>query len=739
MSLFNELKRRNVFRVGIAYVVIAWLMAQVAELLLDTFESPDWILKSLLVLFLVGFPFALFFAWAFELTPEGIKLEKEVDRSQSITHQTGRKLDFAIMGIMAVALAYFSYDKFVVQKTGVEPVAATLSEAAPDAADSGTPSIAVLPFVNMSDDASNEYFSDGISEEILNVLAKVRELKVAGRTSSFAFKGKTEDLRGIGEKLNVKTLLEGSVRKDDARQKVRVTVQLINVEDGYHIWSESYDRSLEDIFAIQEEIAREVATALKIELLGEEEQVADIARPDLNAYDLYLQGRSELAEYSFSSLPRAVDDFERAIELDPDYVPAQLGLAEAYIHMDETGAMERELALGKAEDLLNMVLVDDAHNSSALAMLARVLMTRPNPEYGKIEEYLAEALAQNPRNVVALRVYSQLMFNLGREGALGYSQQAATLEPYSVAVQLTLCRRYMARLNLDMALETCAKVREIEPTNPSGFYGTGQVYQRVAGKMDQYINWFAQAMPLDPNDPEIPAVIARAWLDLDDLQQAQVWLDKAIAIDSEQPAVIGARIRMLQALEQTRDARTLARNSLEAGIGTRQFSDVTILYLLVNEALEAGDIDQALSTLERMWPEAFSGTTVEELIDNEFTALHRAALLLRQNPVPAEAQQILTNVAQIIESWDFDSDPNFDRLAKAMAATLQGNSDEAVDLLLEAFEYGGLRQEWRLFFKESFLWSNLQDHSGFQQLLSMLEDEAEAQRENAYKLLASLE
>jgi TolB-like protein/cytochrome c-type biogenesis protein CcmH/NrfG len=739
MSLFNELKRRNVFRVGIAYVVIAWLMAQVAELLLDTFESPDWILKSLLVLFLVGFPFALFFAWAFELTPEGIKLEKEVDRSQSITHQTGRKLDFAIMGIMAVALAYFSYDKFVVQKPAVEPAAATLSEAAPDAADSGTPSIAVLPFVNMSDDASNEYFSDGISEEILNVLAKVRELKVAGRTSSFAFKGKTEDLRGIGEKLNVKTLLEGSVRKDDARQKVRVTVQLINVEDGYHIWSESYDRSLEDIFAIQEEIAREVATALKIELLGAEEQIADIARPDLNAYDLYLQGRSSLAEYTFASLPRAIDEFEQAMKLDPDYVPAQLGLAETYILMNETGAMEQEAALSSAEELLRNIIAFDPNNSSALAMLGGILTTGTRTDYAQSEALLQRALEQNPRNVLALKEYSALLFQTGRSGSLELAQKAAVLDPYSAAVQLGLCRHYMARLELDMALDTCAKVREIEPNNPSGFYGAGQVYQRVSGQMDQYIYWFAQAMPLDPDDPEIPAVIARTWLDLDDLQQAQVWLDKAIAIDAEQPAVIGARIRMLQALEQTREARTLARDSLEAGLGTRQLSDVTMLYLLVNEALQAGDIEQALSTLERLWPEAFSGTSVEELIDNEFTALHRAALLLRQNPVPAEAHQILTNVSQIIDRWDFDSDPNFDRLASAMVATLQGNSDQALELLLETFENGGLRREWRLFFKESFLWSNLQDHPGFRQLLSMLEDEAETQRENAYKLLALLE
>ena len=226
MSLFNELKRRNVFRVGIAYGITAWLLAQVADLMLDNFGAPDWVIKVVLLLLLIGFPLALLFAWAFELSPEGLKKENEVDRSQSITNQTGKKLDRAIIGVLIVAVALLVLDRF---QTGAEQEltvadnpAAVSSQQEPDSEEK---SIAVLPFVNMSSDPEQEFFSDGISEEILNALARVKELKVAGRTSSFAFKGQNQDLRQIGEALGVNHILEGSVRK--AGDQVRITAQLI--------------------------------------------------------------------------------------------------------------------------------------------------------------------------------------------------------------------------------------------------------------------------------------------------------------------------------------------------------------------------------------------------------------------------------------------------------------------------------------------------------------------------------
>jgi TolB-like protein len=262
---FEELKRRNVFRVAIAYIVVVWLVLQVADVVLPTFRTPEWVMPAFTFLLALGFPIALIFAWAFELTPEGIRPEKEVDRSESITHVTGRKFDFVIIGVLILAVAFLAYDKFVIEPAHeASPGTADITDDEVVGTDTPELSVAVLPFVNMSAEPEQEYFSDGISEELLNQLTKIRGLQVAGRTSSFAFKGKNEDLRSIADQLNVAHILEGSVRK--AGNRVRITAQLVKASDGYHLWSETYDRELTDIFGIQEETAKAVASALSVTL-----------------------------------------------------------------------------------------------------------------------------------------------------------------------------------------------------------------------------------------------------------------------------------------------------------------------------------------------------------------------------------------------------------------------------------------------------------------------------------------
>ena len=296
MSFFNELKRRNVFKVAIAYAVSAWLLLQVADVLVPMLELPEWTGKMIFLFLLVGFVPALIFAWAFELTPDGLKRDKDVNPAESITAQTGQKLNHAIITVLVLALGYFVVDKFWLST----PDSGSSQGDETAQAESRVQSIAVLPLADMSPQGDHEYFSDGLTEELLNILAKVEDLRVAGRTSSFAFKGKNEDLREIARKLDVKSILEGSVRKDDARNRVRITLQLINAEDGYHLWSETYDRDLDDIFTIQEDVAREVAKALKVTLLGQDEEAPHaVATADLNAYDLYLRGLQNLNEFSY--------------------------------------------------------------------------------------------------------------------------------------------------------------------------------------------------------------------------------------------------------------------------------------------------------------------------------------------------------------------------------------------------------------------------------------------------------
>ena len=326
MSFYTELRRRNVFKVTIVYSAIAWLLLQVSDTLVPALHLPEWFMSAVAFLLILGFPVAVVFAWAFDLTPEGLKMETSADASAPTAGDGGRRLNQIVVAALVVALGYFVFDKFML---GPAPVPAELTtteqvtESEPAKADN---SIAVLPFVNMSSDEEQEYFSDGLSEELLNLLAGIPELKVAARTSSFSFKDKDLAIPEIASQLKVAHVLEGSVRKHG--DQIRITAQLIQADNGYHLWSETYDRQLDNIFQIQEDIAVAVTEALKITLLGEAPKAR---KTDPEAYRLFLEGQYLKRQLSIDSLNRAVEAFKQAVEIDPAYVPAWAELADTYM------------------------------------------------------------------------------------------------------------------------------------------------------------------------------------------------------------------------------------------------------------------------------------------------------------------------------------------------------------------------------------------------------------------------
>ena len=401
-SFWGELKRRNVVRVAVAYAVVAWLLLQVADVVLDNIEAPTWVFQAILLLLLIGFPVAIIFAWAFELTPEGLKKEEDVDRSESITHVTGRKLDFIIIGVLLVAVGFLLVDKIYLSEVDTAPDEIIATE---------RQSIAVLPFVNMSSDPEQEYFSDGLSEEILNLLAKIPELKVIGRTSSFAFKGKNEDLRLIGEALGVKTVLEGSVRKSGDR--VRITAQLIDVSDASHIWSETYDRTLDDIFAVQDDVAAAIIVALQIHVGA----IPTRGRPTENsdAYALFLKARIATSVYNWLGSEELL--FE-AIKLDPKFAEAYELLASIYWHMSGTTYKAPEAQRLSGEAAAKALAIDPD------LVLANALYSMGNLEsYSLLGEIEALELAAQvePDNLMIL---DTLFFNLLKTG---YFQESLTI------------------------------------------------------------------------------------------------------------------------------------------------------------------------------------------------------------------------------------------------------------------------------------------------------------------------
>jgi TolB-like protein/Tfp pilus assembly protein PilF len=334
LSFFEELKRRNVFRVGIAYLISAWVLLQVVDLVLENIQAPDWVMKVFMLALAVGFPLAVFFAWAFEMTPEGIKKEKDVDRSQSITPQTGRKLDRSIIVVLIIAVIYFAWDNFASEKGSASPQSNQLTESSPLGNSNLTPavqkSIAVLPFADLSQTQDQEWFADGLAEEILNALAKTPDLLVSSRTSSFRYKGSTLDIPDIAKDLGVAHVLEGSVRSSGDR--IRVTAQLIRASDGFHVWSENYDRDVADMIEIQEDLASNIAKALKTTMDPEAlAAMTSVGTRSVAAYEAYLRGQALLIKNSREGGSdihlESYENFEIARTLDPEFAAAHLQAA----------------------------------------------------------------------------------------------------------------------------------------------------------------------------------------------------------------------------------------------------------------------------------------------------------------------------------------------------------------------------------------------------------------------------
>jgi TolB-like protein len=382
--------------VGIAYAVASWVLLQIVDVISPIFELPAWAPKLIFVILAIGLVPALIFAWVFEMTPEGLKKESEVDRSASIVSATGHRLNYVITGFLVIAVALLLVERQL-KPVVVEEPGSVVAEVASEEAQIGK-SIAVLPFVNMSSDAEQEFFSDGITEEILNSLASVQELKVAGRTSSFAFKGQNDDLRRIGEALGVNHILEGSVRKAGAQ--VRITAQLIQVDNGFHLWSETYDRELTDVFAIQDEIANEILKQLRSKLLTDEVVVAEAKRTNPEVYELYLQAKQRIYTRIRPEIETAVDELDQAIQMDQEYAPAfaQRGIATMLLSDQQYGSIPNDEADRRAKRYIDQALQLDPNLAEGWAALG--LYFDPQDTDGAIDA-LAKALAINPNLIDA--------------------------------------------------------------------------------------------------------------------------------------------------------------------------------------------------------------------------------------------------------------------------------------------------------------------------------------------------
>ncbi len=511
LPLFNELKRRNVFKVTVAYIIVAWLLLQVSDTLVPALQLPEWFHSGVAVLLILGLPVAIIFAWAFEMTPEGLKREYEVDRSQSITAQTGRKLEFMIIGALIIALGYFAYDKFVFTAAReAELVEATtqavteLAAAEAQASAETDKSIAVLPFVNMSSDPDQEYFSDGISEELLNVLAQFPGLRVAARTSSFQFKGQNQDIADIARQLHVNHVVEGSVRKSGNR--LRITAQLIDAGSGFHLWSESWDRELNDIFVIQDEISAAIGDALKIELqLGSGNSPGALpsipAAATAQAYEYYLKGRQLINERSRHGLEEAVKALELALEIDERYAPAHAQLAIAIALQKGSGSSYGNLSM-KAVLARAVPHLDRAFELSpnlAEAFGAKTLLATLDNAYLTVLKNSEKALVLNPSYVDVINWRYLAFMNTGQwVEAMETMDYMMAVDPLSI----------IGRINYALALARTARIEQARQTADDlarqTSHGSFTVHALIAGdylgELTDSNQWYLKSLALDPGN-----------------------------------------------------------------------------------------------------------------------------------------------------------------------------------------------------------------------------------------------
>jgi adenylate cyclase len=489
MNFFNELKRRNVIRAAGLYLVGAWLLTQVASTVLPMFGAPDWLPRSVVILLVIGFVPALIFSWVFELTPQGLKRDEDVPPEQSIGPQTGRRMNRMIIAVLVLALGYFVVDKFVLNPRREKSAAgvSSSSNAAPN-----EKSVAVLAFANLSDDKGSEYFSDGISEELLTVLQKIPGIHVAARTSAFSFKGKNATAQEIGQKLGVAHLVDGSVRK--AGDVVRIAARLTQANTGEEQWSENYTRNLKDVFAVQTELAQTIVEQLrgqltaagtanpttKAQIQSEVRAAEKGGTKNVEAHEAYLQGRFFINRHSEKETDQARAAYQRAVELDPKFALAWAGLAQTHVwdcnYATEGGQKSFNAHLATARDSLERALSIEPDLPEALFARA-MIETNFDYNWKGAAETLRNALALAPQDPALLMEAGNLAQARGEmTKSIDLLRRAVALDPVNAQLRAFLAGGLSVMGKQEEARAEYTREIELNPSAPNSHAGIGQTY-----------------------------------------------------------------------------------------------------------------------------------------------------------------------------------------------------------------------------------------------------------------------
>jgi TolB-like protein/predicted Zn-dependent protease len=699
MSLLKELKRRNVFKVGFAYLVSAWILMQVADVLFDAIGTPAWVMQTMLVLLGIGFFVALFFAWAFELTPEGVKRESEVDRTQSITAQTGKKLNNAIVILLVLAVAYLLFDKFSgpaavtiptvdVADTAAQQDAEPAAESAPAVS---RQSIAVLPFDNRSDREEDRFFTDGIHDDLLTTIARIGSMKVISRTSVMEYKGTTKKIPEIAAELGVANILEGGIQRSG--NQVRINVQLIDAQTDEHLWAEIFDRELtaENLFAIQSEISNRIAEALQTTLSPEEqERINRMPTQNLHAYDSYLRGKQLMATRKVEDLEAATKDYLNAVELDPDFALAWVGVADShgllnnYSDRDPEAfadlrrravdrALELDPLLGEAYTALGSLHLDIHRNTGSeaeqvLAFEAFRKAAELSPNYATTYHWWAGAMISDP-----LRSRERLDLTL----------KAVELDPRSMIIGTQLANEYMMQGLFSRGEQQVRALIERDPDFPNAYHQAVDHHLEDTSQRAKALANAEKLLEIDSSNADARRHQIEVYVDVGDFEAARAIQQEIVEQDPDNFFAVHADL--LIALQSNNKAA-----ALEAIQWRLKFLERWhwITNMISTSYLSAGETGRALEMILKGHPQWRDPGAWDRMVREAGTGGCTTAWLMIHEGEEELGRQVLERALTFQERELPAAIEHAERWSPEICYLANGDNDKALAAMETSMEHG---------------------------------------------------
>lgn len=711
-SFIQELKRRNVFRVAAIYVIVSWLLMQIGDVMFPALRLPEWTTTMLVAFLLLGFPIAVILAWAYEVTPGGVKRTIDVEPTESITHATGRKIDFIIIAVLAVAVV------FLIAKVWFED-----DTALPSIASIPDKSIAVLPFANISAAEENaEFFAAGVHDELLTLLSRLGGIKVISRTSV----ENLDDGLGIpeiGALLGVATVLEGQVQR--AGDRLRIHVQLIDAVKEDHLWATTYNRELtaENVFEVQSDIAKTIADALHVQLSESDDALLGaVPTENTQALNRYLLGRQHMRRNTFESLRRAERYFKEATELDPGYAQAWAAIAYNRNQMLLTGSIDAQEYIAVAEPAISRALELDDRLPEGQAQLA-VLRWRSG-DFAAAETSFKAALELNPGDSTSLLAYGRYLRMTGRpREAIPVLERALRNDPLSVAILFNLGKSAMYTGNPEQSIEYSKQILEIYPSNSYGYTGLIQAYIWM-GRWDLQRPWSIKMLSVDPEDFELWAHMGLSANLLGDPDLADRYLGRALELGPTEPSVLKCLAQVHRQRGQFDAALAIAHRALVADLDDRWGSGHVFLRLVRDDALRTGNFDEALAWYRDRHPELLQESP-KITIDNINAAADLALLLQQAGEADSADTLIDAGLAWYRETQAPGVHGYLANIVDVELLALNGEKNAALETLREAID-GGWRWSWPWYMSNENL-SSLKDEPEFQEIIAQLEDDMATQ------------